>query len=437
MARNADIRLYLVKRFPRMSISSLLDVTKCILKQVKKINAIPDVTLPCGFIVPTTMHRLDMRYSPCFTLRTPTKITSEVGDDEFTVAGIEAFKDELTAMCVTSAAGIGTFEDMLLGEDPTLKEIMDCTGDTISEINVKLYSCLVRRHQNRGRRGCNNDYFFDIEIPLTNTVINFTVSGIEFTESGVQFKIASDNDKINAILKQDYTLTIPTVHQDFDDIVDSKTYYTLFRNEMELTDAKWCRPDRNRFVNALDRVISTTCTAIASGAQKETVTCRFGSYSLTMYFKRKGSETTASLLLEGLGETIKTIDFIDFNGLMTGGILFGNKGTVEVTDGVMDFLHNDSIDNELSLSMYCWIRDIDFDKLFTPILKTFESNGLKETVAVVPKPGGYDIAVSNKNGIIISNTLFKAPEPLPVTTEDDDVPPKVISFWKRLINKFY
>ncbi|EBY9763979.1 hypothetical protein D5W64_12770 [Salmonella enterica subsp. enterica serovar Saintpaul] len=436
MARNADIRLYLVKRFPRMSISSLLHVTKSILRDVKKINAVHDVTLPRGFVVTAPYSHLNDKHDASFVLRTPTKITSEIGDEEFTIASVEAFRDELMAMCIDNTAGINTFENMLLGEDSNFKLVTEFPIDVIAEINVKLYSCLVRRHQNRGRRGCDNDYFFDVENPFSNQITNFTVSNITFIDTEVHFKLISDNDKVNTVLKSDYHLTVPIL-SDADPKVDSKTYYMLFRNEMEQIDLDWCRPGRNRFVNALDRAISTVFTAVASGVQEEAVICRFGSYSLIMYFKRKGSETTASLLLEGFGETIKSIEFIDFNGLMTGGVLFGNKDTIEVTDGIMDFLHNDYINNELSIPMYNWIRDINFDKLFVPTLKTFEIGGLKETVAVTPKPGGYDIVVSNKNGIVISNTLFKAPEPLPVTTEDGKVPPKVISFWKRLIDKFY
>lgn len=436
MARNADIRLYLVKRFPRMSISSLLHVTKSILRDVKKINAIPDVTLPRGFVVTAPYSHLNDKHDASFVLRTPNKITSEIGDEEFTIASVEAFRDELMVMCIDNTAGINTFENMLLGEDPNFRSVTGYPVDVISEINVKLYSCLVRRHQNRGRRGCDNDYFFDVENPFSNQITHFTVSNITFIETEVHFKITSDDDKVNTILKPDYHLTVPIL-SDADPKIDSKTYYMLFRNEMEKIDSDWCSPCYNHFVGALDRIITTVCTEIASGNSDGTVICHFGSYRLIASYAIKGSNTTASLLLVGLSEIIRSIDFIDFNGLVSGSILFGNKGSYQIAPDMLSFLSNDFINPDHIPQIRNWINEIDFDCLYVPTIKDFGSELFKETVRIVPKGNMYDVSIFNENGVIIDNGLFKAPVKEPVTTEVEEVPPKVISFWKRLIDKFY
>lgn len=236
MARNADIRLYLVKQFPYASLRDFLAAAEQIEKGIKQ-------TLTGGFTLPSTFAAIDfIKYmgdskSMGFTVRTPTKFTNELGDMEFTVASLAAFIDELKVMVFLRDMGGANFGQVVIPPNDDIMYSFGHESDMYNIFNAELFSCLTRRFQNRGRRGCDNDYHFELKFPLDLVPVNVSIKDISFRDDKVYFRLFIDTEIMHNALGGQYVFTAPVNNgQIHVDIKRPKPVITLHRSpEIDVT----------------------------------------------------------------------------------------------------------------------------------------------------------------------------------------------------------
>lgn len=230
MARNADIRLYLVKQFPYATLSDFLAAAEQIEKGINQ-------TLTGGFTLPSTFAAIDfIKYmgdtkSMGFTVRTPTKFTNELGDMEFTIASLAAFIDELRVLVHLRNMGGVNFGQVVIPPDGDIMYSFGNEGDMYNIFSAELFSCLTRRFQNRGRRGCDNDYHFELKFPLDLVPVNVSIKDINFKDDKVYFRLFIDTEIMHNALGGQYVFTAPVINGQIPvDIKRPKPVITLHKN---------------------------------------------------------------------------------------------------------------------------------------------------------------------------------------------------------------
>lgn len=212
MARNADIRLYLVKQFPYMNLKGLLRVAELTEKEIKNGLTFNDGReLPKLVYVSTTINYMGSFVNHMFNIRTMTKFTNEVGDLEFTIASLSAFVDELKVLVHVRGMGECKFSEVVIPADPDIIYSFSQDEEVYSIFNAELFSCLTRRFQNRGRRGCDNDYHFEIHFPQELLPVNVSIKDIVINETDISYRLFVDTEIMHNALAGTRTFVPPVV----------------------------------------------------------------------------------------------------------------------------------------------------------------------------------------------------------------------------------
>lgn len=445
MARNADIRLYLVTQFPYMSISTLQSLTTSMIKGIQKVKDDIDAFLPKEFSVNCTELYLGDPVTPTFSLRTETKFTTASGELEFTIASLELFNRELRGLILTRGLGMSKFSDVVFPNDDNLNYVLDHEGDVLSILNVEVFSCLTRRYQNSGRRGCDNPYYFEMEMPWALSPYKFTIDKITFGDKEVHYQISCDNSAVNKALSGPKVFKpVDTSIAPVENLPPLDQTFSRVYNLIRTGDRIMVRGDDNpNLAAALNVLVKKACTAIASGKKLGAVSIIAGTCKIDLGYKTIGSNTNCNINVW----LDRNRPFHSFSGIDLNELVKGYNAQGELTrsghyyDGYMAYFIN-NVNHGYSHDVIDWIYNLPLEQIFTPVVKRFESAHGEYFVQLTPIGEGYDIELTFGNHITGNWAPFRITKPLPnkeLVTVDSDEPaqPEVKSFWKSLISKFF
>lgn len=211
MARNSDIRSFIISQVPLATIGQIH-------QGMKELSVLVD-SLQSKYAL-NKVSAQGREFSVCiankhvkFMLLDDLSKFASFGkvSYEFTTTSLGSFLSSLSVMSEIMGCKDRTFANLVLPLYPILMKITGNQESTASIIVGEAFTGLMKRYSNRLRSGSNNNYRFKVNIINKDRPVTFTIFNLDFMEGDrVAFDLTSSDESINKEIDVRHTVSLPT-----------------------------------------------------------------------------------------------------------------------------------------------------------------------------------------------------------------------------------
>lgn len=210
MARNSDIRSFIITKAPLATISELHEGVKQLSVRIDALQSKYAINSndPDGRTITCMFGDTNLRFQLCTDL---SKFRSGDRGHEFSITGLDAFKSSLHVLDEIMGKGERIFGELVL---PFYNDLMTITNQDRAMTSViagNIFTGLMKRYSNRQRSGSQNNYSFKVTLKGYPRAITFSVTDLSFRDDDtVGFVLKSNDDSINYWLNVNHCVSLPT-----------------------------------------------------------------------------------------------------------------------------------------------------------------------------------------------------------------------------------
>lgn len=210
MARNSDIRSFIITKAPLATIAELHEGVKQLSVRIDALQskyAIGSID-PDGRVVVAQFGDTTVRFQLCTDL---SRFRSSDRSHEFSLTSLDSFKGSLQVLDEIMGRGERIFGELVLPFYNDLFVITNQDRAMTSVIAGHIFTGLMKRYMNRQRSGSQNDYSFKVSLKGYQRPVTFTITALEFQEGDiVNFMLRTSEDSINYWMNVNHSVSLPT-----------------------------------------------------------------------------------------------------------------------------------------------------------------------------------------------------------------------------------